>query len=93
MPEFQFEGIGDFFAMGGYGLYVWVSYGFFLVVMGFNLWLPLRQRANTMRLSQARQLRKQQPDGSGGRLAAEAQQAVQQQQALPRQGIDERNLS
>jgi heme exporter protein CcmD len=92
MPEFQFEGVGDFFAMGGYGLYVWVSYGFFLVVMGFNLWLPLRQRANTMRLLQARQLR-QQPDGSGGRVVAEVQQAAQQQQALPSQGIDERNLS
>lgn len=92
MPEFQFDGIGDFFAMGGYGLYVWVSYGFFLVVMGFNLWLPLRQRANTMRLLQARQQR-QQPGGSGGRVVAEVQQAAQQQQALPRQGIDERNLS
>lgn len=92
MPEFQFDGIGDFFAMGGYGLYVWVSYGFFLVVMGFNLWLPLRQRVNTMRLLQARQQR-QQPGGSGGRVVAEVQQVAQQQQALPRQGIDERNLS
>ena len=57
MPEFRFDSIADFFAMGGYGFYVWVSYGFFAAVMGFNLWLPYRQRANTLRLLQARQLR------------------------------------
>ncbi len=93
MPEFQFDSVADFFAMGGYGLFVWVSYGFFAVVMGFNLWLPLRQRASTMRLLQARQLRQQQQGGVGGRVSPEMQQAAQQQQALADQGIDTRKSS
>ena len=90
MPEFQFNSIADFVAMGGYGLYVWVSYAFFFVVMGFNLWLPLRQRASTMRLLQARRLRQQQQGSTGGSLTPELQQATQQQQALAGQGRDER---
>lgn len=78
MPEFQFDGIADFFAMGGYALFVWASYGFFAVVMGFNLWLPYRQRANILRLLRARQLRQQQEVPSGG--DADHQQPAQQQQ-------------
>lgn len=78
MPEFQFDGVADFFAMGGYALFVWASYGFFVAVMGFNLWLPYRQRANILRLLRARQVRQQEQapfDGDAGQ-----QQRAQQQQ-------------
>jgi heme exporter protein D len=78
MPEFRFDSIADFFAMGGYGFYVWVSYGFFAVVMGYNLWLPYRQRANTLRLLQARQLRQHGQAGIESDLRQ--QQNAQQQQ-------------
>jgi heme exporter protein D len=82
MPEFRFDSIADFFAMGGYGLYVWVSYGFFAVVMGFNLWLPYRQRANTLRLLKARQLRQHEKTGIDN--GVRQQQDAQQQQGEAR---------
>jgi heme exporter protein D len=34
----------DFFAMGGYALYVWTSYGLALVALVLNLLVPLRRR-------------------------------------------------
>lgn len=33
----------EFFAMGGYATYVWGAWGLTTLVMGLNLWLPLRQ--------------------------------------------------
>lgn len=39
-----FESWPAFFAMGGYGLYVWLSYGLTLVILGLCLVLPLRRR-------------------------------------------------
>ncbi len=57
MPEFQFEGVADFFAMGGHAYFVWMSYGFFFVVLAFNLWLPRHQRFRLLRLLRARQTR------------------------------------
>ena len=42
--------MADFFAMGGYGNYVWSAWGLTLAVMAVNLVLPLRKH---------RQLRKQ----------------------------------
>ena len=34
----------EFFAMGGYGLYVWGSYGIAALILMLNLYLPLRRR-------------------------------------------------
>ncbi len=34
----------EFFAMGGYGFYVWTSYAVAAVVLAFNVLLPLRRR-------------------------------------------------
>jgi len=34
----------DFFAMGGYGFYVWTSYLLAAVVLALNVILPLRAR-------------------------------------------------
>ena len=36
--------LGEFFHMGGYGFYVWTSYGLTLIVLLANVVAPLRQR-------------------------------------------------
>lgn len=33
----------EFFAMGGYGAYVWSAYGVTLVVLALNVWFPWRK--------------------------------------------------
>lgn len=38
----------QFFAMGGYGLYVWGSYALAAIVLVLNIWLPLA-RAQAVR--------------------------------------------
>ena len=40
---------GEFFSMGGYGLYVWGSYGITTVLIGAEAWLTLRRRQRAMR--------------------------------------------
>jgi heme exporter protein D len=35
--------LNEFFHMGGYGFYVWTSYGIALVVLLLNIILPARQ--------------------------------------------------
>jgi len=39
----------EFFAMGGYGLYVWGSYGIALVVLVANIWLARRRHQQVER--------------------------------------------
>jgi heme exporter protein D len=36
--------LNEFFHMGGYGIYVWSSYGIALIVLLANIIAPLRQR-------------------------------------------------
>ena len=36
--------LNEFFHMGGYGFYVWTSYGIALIVLLANMIAPLRQR-------------------------------------------------
>jgi heme exporter protein D len=57
MPEFQFESLADFLAMGGYAFYVWLAYGFFFIVMGWNLLQPRQERRRIIKLLQARRQR------------------------------------
>jgi heme exporter protein D len=40
--------VGDFLAMGGYGLYVWGSFGVTALVMAIEPILVARQRKNTI---------------------------------------------
>ncbi|AHG77033.1 heme exporter protein CcmD [Mannheimia varigena] len=40
---FQFQSISDFFAMGGYGFYVWLSYALTFIAMGGLIWLSRRE--------------------------------------------------
>jgi len=39
----------DFFSMGGYGLYVWGSYGITAALIGVEAWLALRRRRHALR--------------------------------------------
>ncbi|MEG9482526.1 heme exporter protein CcmD [Mannheimia sp. HC-2023] len=41
---FQFESISEFFAMGGYGFYVWLSYAITFIAMGVLIWLSRREQ-------------------------------------------------
>jgi heme exporter protein D len=34
----------EFFHMGGYGFYVWTSYGLALIVLVMNVLMPIRRR-------------------------------------------------
>ncbi|MCL2345526.1 MAG: heme exporter protein CcmD [Desulfobulbus sp.] len=40
--------VGDFLAMGGYGVYVWGSFGVTALVMAVEPILVVRQRKNTI---------------------------------------------
>ncbi len=40
----SFDNFSDFLAMGGHGLYVWLSYGIALVIVAINLVEPLMAR-------------------------------------------------
>jgi heme exporter protein D len=39
----------EFFSMGGYGVYVWGSYGITAGLIGFESWLALRRRQRALR--------------------------------------------
>ena len=47
--------LAEFFAMGGYGGYVWGSYGIAALVLILNIVLPLRGRRAVLRRAQAAQ--------------------------------------
>ncbi len=40
----------EFVTMGGYGLYVWSSYGFAAAVLVINVIVPLRRRMTVVRV-------------------------------------------
>lgn len=44
----------DFFSMGGYGNYVWSSYGISLFALALNIILPRMKERNTMHNLQKR---------------------------------------
>ncbi|MBP1148333.1 MULTISPECIES: heme exporter protein CcmD [Methylocaldum] len=39
----------QFFSMGGYGFYVWTSYGLMFVVLGLNLFWAVRRKSEVMK--------------------------------------------
>jgi heme exporter protein D len=43
----------EFFAMGGYGPYVWGSFGLTAVLMTVEPWLAVRRRRRALRAAQA----------------------------------------
>jgi heme exporter protein D len=53
--QVNWASVGDFWAMGGYGFYVWGSYGATLVVIAVEIWmLRARRRAAVAALKQER---------------------------------------
>jgi len=54
----SFETFGDFMAMGDHGLYVWLSYGVSLVVIGANVLALRRRRRQFFRESRALERRR-----------------------------------
>lgn len=78
MPDFQFDSLGDFLAMGGYGVFVWGSYIAFFAVVFWSWWQPRHERKRIIRLLRARNARDQ---GTTKQHDAAVQQAAQQQQA------------
>ncbi|MDI1229646.1 MAG: heme exporter protein CcmD [Methylobacter sp.] len=47
----------EFFAMGGYGFYVWTSYGLTLIVLLANIIIPVVQRRQFLRALALKQRR------------------------------------
>ena len=47
----QTMSVQEFFAMGGYALYVWPSYGLTLIVLLANIIIPVLQRKQFFRKS------------------------------------------
>lgn len=41
--------MSEFFSMGGYGAYVWTSYLVALIVVVWNVWVPVQARRAAMR--------------------------------------------
>ena len=46
--------MAEFFAMGGYGGYVWTSYALFFIVLALDALAPYWQRRRTLRELQGR---------------------------------------
>ena len=45
----QWNSVSEFFAMGGYGLYVWGSFGLTAAVMVIEVFLVSQRRRNSLR--------------------------------------------
>ncbi|MEJ2043212.1 MAG: heme exporter protein CcmD [Reinekea sp.] len=54
-----FESVADFLAMGGHGLYVWLSYGIAGAVFIYNLFSPRLMRRRLIQDMKRRQRRGQ----------------------------------
>ncbi|MFO1194129.1 MAG: heme exporter protein CcmD [Rhodoferax sp.] len=57
----QWNSAADFFAMGGYALYVWGSFGVTVLALGVEVWLIRRRRAAALQA-----IRDERLQGSGG---------------------------
>lgn len=77
MSNFAFASMAEFWAMGGYGLFVWLSFGVSLVALLLLWWTGRRgEAAFATQLAQ--------------RLSREARVRAQQQQSSPSQeSLDE----
>jgi len=45
----MFESLSAFLSMGGHGPFVWSAYGIALIVFGYNIVAPIRQRKQMLR--------------------------------------------
>ena len=49
----------EFLAMGGYGFYVWTSYGIAAIILVVNILLPILQRKSFLRQQALKQKRQE----------------------------------
>jgi len=54
----EFNSFAEFIAMGGHGLYVWLSYGLTAIVIVWNIVQPIMRRRRLLK-EQARRLRRE----------------------------------
>jgi len=54
----------EFFAMGGYGSYVWPAYAVFFVVLALEAWAPRAQRKRVLAELRGRLKRRQARNGT-----------------------------
>lgn len=59
----SFSSFSEFIHMGGHGLYVWLSYATALLVILFNIVMPMRMRKQFF-IEQARQQRREEQNAS-----------------------------
>ena len=64
MPEFQFDSVSDFFAMGGDAFFVWVSYLVFVLFVAWCVLVPRWQRKKVVHLIRARRQREETMQGN-----------------------------
>lgn len=55
--KFQFQSLSDFFAMGGYGFYVWLAYGLSFLAIALLIWQSQRETKQTLKLAKKAQQR------------------------------------
>lgn len=55
--KFQFDSISEFFAMGGYGFYVWLAYGITFAAMFLLIWQSKREITQTLSIARKEQAR------------------------------------
>ncbi|WP_427834476.1 heme exporter protein CcmD [Actinobacillus pleuropneumoniae] len=58
--QFQFESISEFFSMGNYGFYVWLSYAVSLLTMGILIWQTQREHKQILQNIKKEQARETQ---------------------------------
>lgn len=63
VEKMNFSSFSEFLSMGGHGLYVWISYATALLVILFNVVMPIRLRRQFF-LDQARQQRREEQNAS-----------------------------
>lgn len=61
--SFQFDSISDFFAMGGYGFYVWLAYGITFAAVGVLIWQSKREIRQTLQQVKKEQARERVSSG------------------------------
>ncbi|MDO4697475.1 MAG: heme exporter protein CcmD [Pasteurellaceae bacterium] len=61
--SFQFDSISDFFAMGGYGFYVWLAYGITFAAIGVLIWQSKREIRQTLQQVKKEQARERASSG------------------------------
>lgn len=59
----SFSSFSEFIHMGGHGLYVWLSYATALLVILFNILMPMRMRKQFF-IEQSRQQRREEQNAS-----------------------------